>query len=281
VCSEKEASGYDEDQIKESLTAVQEFQGWETVAKGKMKSVIDNASLTDSARQTASTSISRLFHGSMRSEVVYSKKKLCSTTFQRFSSLALEVKICQEDDSSVFRKGISVSKINNGEKQGTCVQREGSASLSDCLLQQLQEEDLGAGIKKKVSFDVLPPVLVLQLKRFVFDLKRNMALKICSTVEYESSLVIPHALLSQDCITRMDKRNKSQQGVIYDLTSVICHHGLAAAAGHYTAFCKEPYRNQWKHLDDERVREVSEAEALQQSEAYLFFYSMRTTAQSQ
>lgn len=61
---------------------------------------------------------------------------------------------------------------------------------------------------------------------------------------------------------------------VYELQAAVLHHGATATGGHYTAVCKDAYR-QWRHLDDAKVTAVTEAEALAHaSEVYLLFYCL-------
>lgn len=58
---------------------------------------------------------------------------------------------------------------------------------------------------------------------------------------------------------------------LYQLASVIVHHGTSTNTGHYTAFVYDPTRDEWTHRNDMRVRVVS-AEYVASQEAYILIY---------
>ena len=99
-----------------------------------------------------------------------------------------------------------------------------------------------------------PQVLVLHLKRWKFNARRNVFEKLHTRVSFETLLPLHvHA---------------------YDLRSVIVHHG-EAGAGHYTAFVRAA-DNYWYHCDDScqprLCRHVSEVLRCQ---AYMLMYERR------
>ena len=67
--------------------------GWEEVGKGKIKVSIDeNQSQQVATEVIQSSVISQTFHGSLRSTVMYERKKSTSVTYQRFHCLQLDVR---------------------------------------------------------------------------------------------------------------------------------------------------------------------------------------------
>ena len=101
-------------------------------------------------------------------------------------------------------------------------------------------------------FGRLPPIMAVNLKRFADGSGRKMN----DFVQYPLR----------------ELELKSDDGaIVYDLMSVVCHHGFAES-GHYTCFCR--YESRWFLMNDEIVTPVREKEAVN-SHAYLLFYRRR------
>ena len=66
-----------------------------------------------------------------------------------------------------------------------------------------------------------------------------------------------------------------EEDMIYDLSSVIVHHGQCFNTGHYTAYCWNNDANCWIHCNDARLTRSSPDEVLK-SQAYVLFYARRT-----
>eukprot|EP00117_Sycon_ciliatum_P025671 scpid60094/ scgid21257/ Ubiquitin carboxyl-terminal hydrolase 44; Deubiquitinating enzyme 44; Ubiquitin thioesterase 44; Ubiquitin-specific-processing protease 44 len=66
----------------------------------------------------------------------------------------------------------------------------------------------------------------------------------------------------------------SADDYIYDLSSIIMHHGTGFNRGHYTSYCWNEIARSWVHCNDARLTLCSEAEVLQ-SQAYILFYVRR------
>ena len=64
--------------------------------------------------------------------------------------------------------------------------------------------------------------------------------------------------------------------VVYDLISVILHHGARAVGGHYTACILS--RGNWLHCDDDRVSVITMRDVvthIQNQTAYILAYKRR------
>ncbi|KAJ3339476.1 FACT complex subunit spt16 [Gonapodya sp. JEL0774] len=81
---------------------------------------------------------------------------------------------------------------------------------------------------KQTTFEALPPVLLLHLKRFAFDKQRGDVEKVVKPVHYPATLKIEPNLISPAARSAL-------KGVSYKLVAVVYHHGLFSAGGHYTA----------------------------------------------
>ncbi|KXS15108.1 cysteine proteinase [Gonapodya prolifera JEL478] len=81
---------------------------------------------------------------------------------------------------------------------------------------------------KKTTFEALPPVLMLHLKRFAFDKQRGDVDKVAKPVSYPPVLRFEPQMLSPASRTILQK-------AVYRLVAVVYHHGLFSGGGHYTA----------------------------------------------
>lgn len=118
---------------------------------------------------------------------------------------------------------------------------------------------------KQMSIEVLPPVLILHLKRFSFGLQG--AEKVHKAVSYPLSLKIRPAWLASE------KKYTAQQRT-YSLVAVVSHLGQEVAGGHYTCDIRQA-NGQWLYFDDHRVTRSS-PESVTNRKAYILVYQMST-----
>ncbi|KAI0748393.1 hypothetical protein C8Q80DRAFT_1171656 [Daedaleopsis nitida] len=110
---------------------------------------------------------------------------------------------------------------------------------------------------QQVLIDALPPVLILHMKRFLYDTKVGDVVKVGKQVSFSAELDIP---------------------------SVLYHHGLSASGGHYTLDVLHPNRElsdrpraAWIRIDDElvsdlRPEDVFGGQEREDRQPYLLFY---------
>ena len=147
-------------------------------------------------------------------------------------------------------------------------------------------------ITKQSLFETMPPVLILHLKRFVYDSESNSISKLQKHLEYDTQLTLD----SQKLFSSVGKRQLGP--CTYRLFAVIYHHGRSVAGGHYTAdVCLNPnFKSEsndsppnskatnagkeeppiWVQMDDALMQKVSVADVLspkKDREAYLLFYA--------
>ncbi|KAG8766739.1 hypothetical protein FRC15_006148 [Serendipita sp. 397] len=107
----------------------------------------------------------------------------------------------------------------------------GVSTIETVSIQSRQGHQVDA--TKQVFLEHLPPILVLQLKRFIYDPLTGIG-KSTKHVQYGPELDIRSDLVSPNL--------KSQQGGRkYKLYGVIYHHGLSATGGHYTLDVLHPH----------------------------------------
>ncbi|KAJ9597759.1 hypothetical protein L9F63_011367 [Diploptera punctata] len=149
--------------------------------------------------------------------------------------------------------------------------------LRDCIELYTTREKLGANdawycpkckkhqqATKKFDLWSLPRILIIHLKRFVYNRYRSD--KVDRTVNYPLG-----GLDMSDYVI-----NKSEPEVIYDLIGVCNHYG-GMAGGHYTAFCINQNDQRWHLFDDNAVNPINEQDVISNA-AYVLFYMRRNTS---
>ncbi|KAI9015765.1 hypothetical protein CLU79DRAFT_764620 [Phycomyces nitens] len=105
---------------------------------------------------------------------------------------------------------------------------------------------------KQIYLENIPPVLILHMKRFVFDNVGGVQ-KLQKQVTYGTTLTIDPEWMAQS--------SKSSSPINYHLFGVVYHHGVSAGGGHYT--CDIKRRNgEWLHIDDTTITPISEQQVL-------------------
>ena len=127
---------------------------------------------------------------------------------------------------------------------------------------------------QQVQIEVLPPILVLHLERFLYDATADGIVKISKLVQFAPeieipigtifsfvSLVpvklrIPRGSLGPEIMSLLAR--KSAEPVKYKLHGVLCHHGESAGSGNYTVDVLHPNGDSargeaWLRIDDEAV----------------------------
>ncbi|KAG8720123.1 hypothetical protein FRC08_001148 [Ceratobasidium sp. 394] len=123
--------------------------------------------------------------------------------------------------------------------------------------------------KKQVTLDTMPPLLILHLKRLVYDAKGIQ--KNSKVIEYTTSLEIRPEIISP---TR-----RTTNSIKYQLYGVVYHHGKHATGGHYTIDVLRQDLSEWVRIDDTHIEPVTEKDvtahekhAKADKTAYLLFY---------
>jgi len=145
------------------------------------------------------------------------------------------------------------------------IQDDSIRSVSDALIQNFASEKLDGYIcsktKKEIeafrnlSLEELPPILILHLKRFVYDGKTGGVQKVMKQVEFSVDLEISKSILSAECRANTKQRQ-------YKLFSVVYHNGRAATIGHYVTDIFHTGYSAWLHCDDSTVSPTCEQSVL-------------------
>ena len=133
-------------------------------------------------------------------------------------------------------------------------------SLKDCLELYLAEEKLTGENKwycgkckehrdatKKTELWILPPILIVHLKRFRFNENGRMGFKNDAPIDYP--------LEDWDLSSYVKSRGAEQP--LFDLYAVSNHIG-ELGSGHYTAYALNRFTEKWHEFNDSRCRSVDE-----------------------
>ena len=149
-------------------------------------------------------------------------------------------------------------------------------SVEDCLKLYLQEERLTGDNKwycekckkhvdatKKIDLWILPPILIIHLKRFIYDDFGRFGRK--------NQQALKQAIRQWDL--RGFVRSKGGDRPIYDMYAVSNHIG-SLGGGHYTAYALNRFNDQWYDFNDSSYKTIDPETAFGTSGApYLLFYN--------
>ena len=151
-----------------------------------------------------------------------------------------------------------------------------SKSVDDCLSSYLEEETLTnadqwycekckthVDATKKIDLWILPPILIVHLKRFRYNDSGRVGSKNVSPIEYP--------IQQWDLKTRVKSQGTAYP--MYDLYAVSNHVG-ALGQGHYTALALNRFDDTWYEFNDSSYRRVDDSIHRKHSEsAYVLFYN--------
>uniref|UniRef100_A0A8C8HL59 Ubiquitin carboxyl-terminal hydrolase n=1 Tax=Oncorhynchus tshawytscha TaxID=74940 RepID=A0A8C8HL59_ONCTS len=193
------------------------------------------------------TPITDIFGGHIRS-VVYQQNSKESATLQPFFTLQLDI---QSEKIRTVQEALE-----------TLVARESVQGYTTKTKQEIE-------ISRRVTLEELPPVLVLHLKRFVFE-KTGGCQKLIKNIDYPVDLEISKDLLSSGVRSKIFKGQRT-----YRLFAVVYHHGNSATGGHYTTDVFHIGLNGWLRIDDQSVKVINQYQVVKQTAertAYLLYY---------
>jgi ubiquitin carboxyl-terminal hydrolase 10 len=156
-------------------------------------------------------------------------------------------------------------------------------TIQDALLQVSRPQPLQVGqsgsneASQQVLLEALPPVLVVHLKRILYDSATDGTNKTSKPVRFAPELEIPPGTIFPIPFSVSAKAEtprpeimapvaeKSAESVNYKLYGVLYRHGKSACSGHYTIDVLHSNGDSssggtWLHIDDEAVSEVRHEE---------------------
>jgi len=146
---------------------------------------------------------------------------------------------------------------------------QGHTSLKQCIKEFLKEEKLDGdnqyyctqcnskqNAARYIELHTLPPVLNLQLLRFVFDRKTGYKKKLNSFIQF------PDILDMKDHV----KNEFVGSNSVYELSAVLIHFGVSAYSGHYVAHIRDKKSGSWYKFNDEDIVKMEGKLRLSQDE---------------
>lgn len=228
-------------------------EGWLEVGKR-------NRTAFTRSTKTADSPMTRIFGGKFRSTLRVPQQK-DSVVVEDWRSLRLDI---QRDTIHTIKDALT--HISTPQSvQVTSVTRPG-ATLD---------------ATQQVHIDFLPPILILHLKRFLYDANKGGVAKVGKQVAFAPELEVGSEVMVQG--------RKVGNGTKYRLFGALYHHGVSASGGHYTLDVLHPNidmsnpptkpREGWIRIDDELVSDVRAEDVFGGVEkdetmrcAYLLFY---------
>ncbi|KAI0819095.1 hypothetical protein BC629DRAFT_1466503, partial [Irpex lacteus] len=236
-------------------TAEQTGDGWLEVGKR------NRAANTRSTRSSESP-ITKIFGGKFRSTLKAPHQR-DSVTLEDWRSLRLDI---QREQVSTIKDALQYIshphsvEISSATRPGVVI---------DATRQELIES--------------VPPILILHLKRFLYDTTVGDVVKIGKHVTFGPELEIGPDLLAK----------RPTHPIKYQLIGALYHHGQSASGGHYTLDVLHPNRDMsdrprqaWIRIDDELVSDIRPEDVFGGQErddrcAYLLFYKRVAAAWTQ
>jgi ubiquitin carboxyl-terminal hydrolase 10 len=209
---------------------------WTEVGKGQRQATVRSSGDPD-----ASSPITEIFGGQFRSEI-RAAATMPSIILEPYQSLQLDI-------------GGKAQHVVDALKVLTRVEKLSNYKSPRGLL------DVKA--VKQVLIDILPPVLILHLKRFQYVGKdgaegKGSTVKTTKKIDYPLNLEIPPEILGGTAKSKADQDAGYRQ---YKLIAVVYHHGLTAHQGHYTVDVRRQDGEGWIHIDDTKIEPI-ESEAV-------------------
>lgn len=189
----------------------------------------------------AESGITDIFGGVLRSEVKRGRAKP-SVTKEPFFRLSLDIESGMIRDVEHALAAYFEPERVEGYEEG-------------------DEEEI-VEMRKQVSLEQAPQVLILHLKRFSHNSMTGALTKVSRMMPFPGVLELPA------------QAGYGAGGKCYVLTAVATHIGKELAGGHYT--CDVWWEGEsWVSCDDSKVTRTSLAKVVRK-QAYLLFYSLRT-----
>ncbi|WBW71226.1 ubiquitin C-terminal hydrolase Ubp3 [Schizosaccharomyces osmophilus] len=203
--------------ITDSLESNDDNSGWTEVGKNKKPVIARSATVERSP-------ISQIFGGQLRSTLRVPNQR-DSVTLEPFQPLQLDI---QADD--ILSVTDALDKMTEPEVLPEWPSSKGTVTAT-----------------KQMYIESLPPVLILHLKRFFYDMAGGTQ-KNYKPVAYLADLTIPQSVFSP-----------SIRGTVpteYSLNAVVYHHGISASGGHYTVDVKQHDGSGWIRIDDTHIHKI-------------------------
>ena len=104
---------------------------------------------------------------------------------------------------------------------------------------------------RTMKLSTFPPVLNLQLLRFVYDRASGYKKKLSTKIKFSEVLDL----------TKFNE-NTNKPRAVYHLGAVLMHVGKTAYSGHYMAQIKNFQKNEWFNFNDEQITKIKKKQQL-------------------
>jgi len=160
------------------------------------------------------------------------------------------------------------------------IQSKNIKNVSDALLHNFTSETIDGYMCSKTNkqveasrslyLDELPSVLILHLKRFIYDETSSAGCqKLLKNIDFPVDLEIPRDILSNNSKNKYHTKQRS-----YKLFAVVYHNGKHASDGHYVTDVYHAGLG-WLHCDDSLIKSMTETMVMAHSAnsvPYILFY---------
>jgi ubiquitin carboxyl-terminal hydrolase 2 len=182
--------------------------------------------------------IIKLFYGIHVSQILDTSGKVLSINAEPFFMINLPIKT-------------NVKTTTIYESFDIYTEREQMNGDNQWYNDKLKEKQ---DVEKFISFFSLPDILVIDFKRFNYEMKKNNIL-----IDFPlENLNLSKYVIGYDT-----------HSYIYDLYGV-CNHSGSTMGGHYTAYVKNA-NGKWYHFNDTQVSEIKQSNIVS-NKAYCLFY---------
>ncbi|XP_012286740.1 uncharacterized protein LOC105703159 isoform X3 [Orussus abietinus] len=192
--------------------------------------------------------ISQLFFGLLRSTIICVACEHNIVTYEVFNSLTVAIPHPQHCTLDECIEGLLSEQMISDWKCCVC-------------------KVTGRAIQK-FDFAKLPPIFVIQLNRFTKTENNLVKRSTCVIFPFENFNLRPY--LPKDSDEYFVDTSTSNYN--YNLYAISNHSGTMRR-GHYIAFCKNIFKNQWYRYDDQSVTEIRQNLLIShQKTVYMLFY---------
>ncbi|ARF10845.1 ubiquitin carboxyl-terminal hydrolase [Hokovirus HKV1] len=127
---------------------------------------------------------------------------------------------------------------------------------------------------EKYSFiSLCPRILIIQLKRFKYDIKTQNLVKIQTEINFPFNDLHLNDIIDHHCNVNYLNNNR---GLKYNLCSIVKHVGSNLQSGHYVCYCKNTVNSMWYKYNDEYVSYIEPEQIIEETkqDSYILFYHL-------
>lgn len=149
---------------------------------------------------------------------------------------------------------------------------QNSSTITDCVEELLKDEIMDGDnqyhcgqceskrdARRITQLDTLPPVLNMQLLRFIYDRNTGSKKKLSSRIKFYEQLDLNKYVKKQ---ATKNTESSSSPNYVYQLGSILMHVGKSAYSGHYTAQIRNFESQEWFNFNDESINKIKKKQQL-------------------